>query len=115
MRIDPTEILLAMLDLEMTREETCARARISRDTLRKIEAGRLVSLKSLKRLCLCLGIKSREVLVNAATPAQAQRPEDLGDRRGTKENEHGHNAPGARRESVRELLSARQGHHGKFH
>jgi len=64
MKIDPTPIFAKLVELDMTREEACARAKISRDTLRKIEKGRLVNLKSVKRLCLSLGIKPQEVLVH---------------------------------------------------
>src|SRR5689334_3340326 len=53
MRINPVPIFTKIIDLDLTREETAARARIGKDTLRKIEAGRMVSLKSVRRLCLC--------------------------------------------------------------
>jgi DNA-binding Xre family transcriptional regulator len=86
MRINPKPIFLAMLENDETRESICGKAKISRDTLRKIENGQLVQLQSIKKLCLSLGIKPKDVIFNAATPTQTQRPEVLGDRRGKKEN-----------------------------
>lgn len=96
MNINPTPIFVKLVELDLSRDEACARAKIGRDTLRKVEAGRLVNLKSLKRLCLSLGIKPQEVLVHAPAPTQTQGSEDLGDRRGSETNQHGHNAEGAR-------------------
>ena len=112
MKVNPIPIFLKIIELDMTREEAAARAKISVNTLRKIENGQLVRLKSLKRLCLSLGIKIYEVLENAATSAQTQGSEDLGDRRGAQANEYRNNAQGAGREGVRELLSARKRNNG---
>ena len=113
MRVNPVPIFVKIIELDMTREEAAARASIGKDTLRKIEREQMVSLKSLRRLCLSLGIKLSEVLVSdAATPSQTQRPEVLGDSRGAQANQHGDNQAGARRESTGAILPYRQRNNG---
>jgi transcriptional regulator with XRE-family HTH domain len=108
MRINPVPIFLKIMDLDMTREEAAARAKIGRGTLQKIERGQMVYLKSIKRLCLSLGVPTKEVLIDAGSPTQTERSEVLGDRGRAEEDQHGNDSPRAGRASVRELLPARK-------
>lgn len=110
MRINPVPICLAMMELDLSHDETAARAKIGKGTLIKVKRGEMIRLKSLKRLCLSLGVPTKEVLIDATTPTQEARPEVLGDSRGAAPDQHGHDAQGAGRARVRELLPSRPRH-----
>jgi DNA-binding Xre family transcriptional regulator len=84
MRINPVPIVLRIMgqddkDDPMTYGEVCGRAHIAPETLKKIREGKLVSLKSLKRLCLCLGVNPREVIIHDVAFTQTQGAENMGD------------------------------------
>lgn len=78
MRINPVPLMLAIMEHDQTYGEACARARVAPETLKKIRDGRLVSLKSIKRLCLSQGVNPREVIINDVAFTQTQGTQDLG-------------------------------------
>ena len=73
--------IMGMDDKEepMTYGEVCARAHVAPETLKKIREGKLVSLKSLKRLCLSLGVNPKELIIHDVALTPTQGAEDLGD------------------------------------
>lgn len=79
MRINFAPIAAKMIEFGWTREYTCAKAGVSTDSLYKIEHNQdIYSMKTVRKLCITLGIKPIEVVQNVAlTPAQGQT--DLGD------------------------------------
>ncbi len=79
MRLNPVPLMLAIMATDQTYGEVCARAQVSPETFKKVRDGKLVSLKSLKRLCLCLGVNPREVIIYDVAPTPTQGAEDLGD------------------------------------
>jgi DNA-binding Xre family transcriptional regulator len=108
MRLNPVPIFLAIMDRDLSIDEVLARAKIGWNTLDKIKRGEMVRLKSIKRLCLSLGISPKEVLTDASAPTQEKGPTVLGDSGGPEEDQHGHDAEGVGRARVRELLPARK-------
>jgi len=78
MRINPVPLMLAIMEHDQTYGEVCARARVGPETFKKVREGKLVSLKSIKRLCLCLGVNPREVIINDVAFTPAQGAQDLG-------------------------------------
>jgi DNA-binding Xre family transcriptional regulator len=109
-KLNPVPIFLAIMDLDLSIDEAAARAKIGKSTLGKIKRGEMVRLKSIKRLCLSLGVPTKEVLIDASTPTQAEGAEVLGDSRRTEEDQHRNDAPRPSRARVRELLPSRPRH-----
>lgn len=79
MRINFAPIGAKMIEFGWTRKYTCARAEISRDSLRKIEKNKEVyDTTMIQKLCITLGIKPIEVVQNVALTS-TQGAENLGD------------------------------------
>jgi hypothetical protein len=88
MRINPVPLVLAIMEHDQTYGEACARARVAPETLKKIREGKLVSLKSIKKLCLSQGVNPREVIIHdvALTPTQGAQDLGNGQRPAAKDN-----------------------------
>lgn len=78
MRINPVPLMLAIMEHDQTYGEACARAHVAPETLKKIRESKLVSLKSIKRLCLSQGVNPQEVIINDVAFTQTAGQENMG-------------------------------------